>query len=200
MTGYHGLSEQELAILCYMIKTKVFGGVTTDPGTVKKHLPKRLQKGVKNSLDNLCKKRFLKRTPKPDDRVYSISPSKLNKIIIADIQKNLDKIWDNIVNPPKEEKPKLEIYPSLLSIIQSACKDSRYTEIESIDTSTELDLKEGDREYYKAKVTLKITCPNTKKIFTKSVKIGVTNLYEKYDFYCKYCGRKHVLRGIKLIF
>ena len=89
-----GISNQEILILCIMIRNKCSGGVTMDPGKIRRQLPQKksgqqddYRERVGKALKQLYKKGFLKSKPKPkpDDIVYTFHPSKEAEPIFNDI-------------------------------------------------------------------------------------------------------------------
>ncbi len=90
-----GISNQEILILCIMIKNKCYGGVTIDSGKIRRQLPHKkpgqqdYREIVGKALKQLHKKGFLKSKPKPDDIVYTLHPGKEAEPIFNDIKNNL---------------------------------------------------------------------------------------------------------------
>lgn len=158
---YYGLSERQALILCIMIRKKCYGGATIDYGTLKRNLPQEYQNKVKEEMDKLEKKGFLKSKPKQDDRVYSIAPERPVKRVLHEIKDRVDDIWSSITEPEEEEYDAKEfIHPILSEMIETTISNSPLVSLRGLSTSEEKD--ENFPEYYKAKLHLEIVCPKTR--------------------------------------
>ncbi len=197
-----GISDQEILILCIMIKNKCYGGVTIDSGKIRRQLPHHksgqqdCRERVGKALKQLHKKGFLKSKPKPDDIVYTLHPCKEAESIFNDIKDNRDTYWKSITEPEGENRPDIKefVNPVLVDFIRSTISGSRCLKLIEITYS-----EEEDGDFFKAEVHVEVKCPETGEKKTEKITVGIGDLYNTFEIRCNYCNKTHIIRNFDII-
>jgi uncharacterized Zn-finger protein len=195
------LTEQEIAIICVYLKDGIGRWNYYDKGTMKRRLPEKYRSGVGNTLRSLYNKGFLEKNPKSDDVTYYI-PHKLR----PDIKEIVNRIDSSTtceeIKRPEEPEEEREIHPELIKTIESGLSGN-VSLLDMIPSEEPIEI-ETEQQYYKAIIRISVRCPRDSEGLGPTNEnehvIGFLNLYETWDFYCSYCGRKHRMRGVKFVF
>jgi len=191
------LSKKEILILCQLIDDDIRGGVTRDAGTILRYLRKYEPQFhfTKSDIHGLVGK-FLRVSPKKDDKVYSIKRTPENKKILDLLEGNTKEYIESIVHSGEERKP--NFHPGLLGQILPVVENQKNVRLLNISEADEEDIV-GDETYKKACVTLAIICPRTKKEFEQDIVLGVLDVHKINTYYCPKCGHEYKLQGVRFI-
>ncbi|GCC10720.1 hypothetical protein IPdc08_00753 [archaeon] len=200
-----GISNQEILILCIMIKNRCYGGVTIDSGKIRRQLPHKksghqdYRERVSKALKQLHKKGFLKSKPKSDDIVYTLSPSKEVEPIFNDIKDNLSTYWKSITEPEGENRPDIKefVNPVLVDLIRSTISGSKFLKLIKITYSKVNEEEDGD--FFKAEVYVEVECPKMGEKKIEKITLGIGDLYEIFEIRCNYCNKIHRIRNFDII-